>query len=54
MFLLNWATNGPTVHHPDDTLSEYRAALQYDRKKPKDLKKNLSQCHFVHHKAHMD
>jgi hypothetical protein len=25
-----------------------------DREKPKDLEKNLSQCHFVYHKSHMD
>lgn len=24
-----------------------------DRGKPKNLKKNLTQCHFVHHKFHM-
>jgi hypothetical protein len=23
-----------------------------DRGKPKDLEKNPSQCHFVHHKSH--
>jgi hypothetical protein len=25
-----------------------------DRGKVKNSKKNLSQCHFVHHKSHMD
>jgi hypothetical protein len=25
-----------------------------DRRKPKNSEKNLSQCHFVRHKSHMD
>jgi len=25
-----------------------------DRKKPKYWEKSLSQCHFVHHKSHLD
>jgi hypothetical protein len=27
---------------------------EIDREKPKYLEKNLSQCHFVHQKSHMD
>jgi hypothetical protein len=25
-----------------------------DRGKPKNLEKNLSQCHYAHHKSHME
>jgi hypothetical protein len=28
--------------------------IDIDREKPKNSEKNLSQCHFFHHKSHMD
>jgi hypothetical protein len=28
--------------------------IYIDRGKPKNSEKKLSQCHFVHHKSHMD
>jgi hypothetical protein len=34
----------------------WRATVEWyiDRGKPKNSEKNLSHCHFVHHKSHMD
>jgi hypothetical protein len=45
------ATNGPIVHPPGNTY-EYGEPRwnDIDRGKPKNSEKNLSQCHFVHHK----
>jgi hypothetical protein len=35
---------------------EYGEQWQKDteRRKPKNLEKNLSQCHYAHHKSHME
>jgi hypothetical protein len=33
---------------------ESDGGIYIDRRKPKNLEKNLSQSHFVHHKSHMD
>jgi hypothetical protein len=42
----------------DDDDNDYDGAQhrwnEIDREKPKYSEKNLSQCHFVHHKSNMD
>jgi hypothetical protein len=40
-----------TVHPPDDTEKDNGIILT---REPKNSERNLSQCHFVHHKSHMD
>jgi hypothetical protein len=55
MSLWNWAGDRPIVHPSDDTCMNMEQQWNdTDRGKPKDLEKNLSQCHLVHHKSHMD
>jgi hypothetical protein len=38
----------------DDFLVIEHRWNEIDRRKPKYSEKNLAQCHFVHHKSHMD
>jgi len=39
----------------DELTNEYGALVEYsDRRKPKYSDRNLSQCHPVHHKSHLD
>jgi hypothetical protein len=43
------------IKHSPDYMSLERTVEWYsDRENPKDSEKTLSQCHFVHHKSHMD
>jgi hypothetical protein len=49
------AANGPIVHPLDDTwVNTEQRWNDIDRGKPRDSEKNLSQCHFVNHKSHMN
>jgi hypothetical protein len=45
------ATNRPIVHPPDVWSP---SGLILTEEKPNNSEKNLSHCHFVHYKSHMD
>jgi hypothetical protein len=48
------AANGPIVHPPDGTWMRMDQRWNdINRGKPKDSKRTLSQCHFIHRKFHM-
>jgi hypothetical protein len=38
----------------DEDEDDYFLSFEIDRGKPKNSGKNLFQCHFVHHKSHVD
>jgi hypothetical protein len=55
MSLWSWASNEPFVHLPDDTwVNMDQRRSDTDRGNPMDSERNLQQCHFVHHKFHME
>jgi hypothetical protein len=55
MSLWNWTAKGPIVHPQVITWVNIEQRWDdTDRGKLKDSEKNLSQCHFVHNKSHMD
>jgi hypothetical protein len=52
MALWNWASNGPFVHPPDDSrVNMAKQCIDTDMETLKDLERNLSPCHSVHHKS---
>jgi hypothetical protein len=48
------AVPNESIVHPPHDMSIVTTELYSDRGKPENSEKNLSQCHFVHHKPHKD
>jgi hypothetical protein len=53
--LWNWTSNGPFFYPPYFIRVNMEQRWNYiEKRKVKNSERNLSQCHSVHHKSHMD
>jgi hypothetical protein len=52
--MVNVGTKEPVIHPSDDIENGELRWNGTDKGIPKYSGKNLSQCHFIYHKSHMD